>query len=92
MVFFLSGALGLYLEIATKKSSQLFSDRIHQRKNLPDGSPLHDAERYDQRHHASPRLHGGMPRSGRIAQVVFIDRISSSESQIVTLSLHQPGN
>lgn len=70
----------------------LISDWIHKRKNLPNGVALYNVEGYDQRHHASPRLHGGLPWSGRIAQVFLLGRISSSQHSTVILTLYQSGN
>lgn len=47
-------------------------DRLYRRQNLSNGAAIHHAEGHDQRHNASPWLHGSLPRSGCLAQVLLL--------------------
>lgn len=60
-----------YLLLFTAKTV-LNPDRLYRRQNLSNGSEIHHAEGHDQRYNASPWLHGSLPRSGCLAQVLLL--------------------
>lgn len=49
------------------------ADWLRRCQTLPHDSAIHHVEGHDQGHHAASWLYGGLPRGGRIAQVLHLD-------------------